>query len=216
MTPSSAILAATGPQGPTGATGPIGPTGPTGPTGATGPTGGVSKIFDYTVTGADKDSIDTFVDGAALPNFATYIELEILALLRSDDVAAATNYSVVCNNDTSALYDLIEMGANNTSAINGASVAQTSWSIVGLHGGGGSADYAASNVMRIPFPNDTTFFKSATLLNGIPDATLGNNWSLAYQLGYRSKPALTRLKFLPLTAGKKFKVGSRVVIYGRI
>jgi hypothetical protein len=177
---------------------------------------GWNPIFDYTVSVADKDSIDTFVDGTPVASFAGYTDLEILALLRSDDVGAASNYAIVCNNDTSALYDIDEVGANNITAQNSAALGQANWSIVGLHGGGGSADFAAVSRIKIPFPNDTNFFKSAIIEAGVNDGTLGNNWSLVYQATYRSKPALTRLKFAPLTAGKKFKVGSRIAIFGRL
>src|SRR5262249_48188123 len=69
----------------------------------TAPGGGLAKLYDFTITGADKASIDTFVDGpgAGLLD-QTHDVLEIWILARTDDAGATAAIDVTVNNDTGA------------------------------------------------------------------------------------------------------------------
>jgi hypothetical protein len=172
----------------------------------------MTKLYDYTVTGADKASIDTLVDGTTVANFAGYDLLEVWIVGRLDDAAAAANFVWTVNNDSSALYDFHIHYAVNATTVGAASLAQTAWAPV-IHGSGGTANYPSVLRASFPAPNDTTFFKVGEVSNGLSDGTAANNWTLRYTLGYRSTAAISRMKIAG-TGAVKFKVGTRLLIYG--
>jgi hypothetical protein len=176
-------------------------------------TGGTVKLYDYTVSGSDKASIDTNVDGTTVADFAGYSILEIFFVVRTDDAAAVAAVDVTVNNDTGANYDRQVFQGSNTTAAAAVSLAQTKWA-VNAHGSGGSASYATAHRMVIPFYADTTFNKTGEIYQATPDATAGNNSLVCLAIGWRSTAAVTRVKIAAQGAAK-LKVGSRLAVYGR-
>lgn len=180
--------------------------------GAGGVNAGMTKLYDYTVSGSDKTSIDTFVDGVTVADFAGYDAIEVHALIRTDDAAATANPILTVNNDTSAIYDRSYDGANDGTQQASSSIAATGWNPT-IHGAGGSASYAGA--MRLLFPNHagTTFWKTGTMTLASPDATAGNTSVGTWGVGWRSTAAITRLKLAGAGAAK-LKVGTRLIVYG--
>lgn len=183
------------------------------PTGASPGSGGSARLYDYEVTGSDKASIDTNVDGSTVANFSGYDVLEIWMILRTDDAAAAVNVDLIFNNDTGANYDNGVLNASNTTVSASTALAQTSLTLT-AHGSGGTSGYAAVNRLSIPGYAGTVFNKTGELTYEVPDGTAGNNRLGARIIGWRSTSAITRLKVAALGAAK-LKVGSRLLVYGK-
>lgn len=204
-----------GPPGSTGATGPSGgPTGATGATGAGGATGatgpaGSVKLFDTTLA-VDTATIDT--DPTSLAGYAT---LEIQIYSRTDEATVSSTFNMTVNNDSSAIYDRAFVNMTNATVTGNNSLTQTSW-IFGTLGASATAGAVGIHVLTMPNYAGTTFWKMMMLLAGRlngTDATTAN--ALFQTYGYRSTSAITRIAITPTTAGKKFKAGTRMVIFGR-
>lgn len=173
-------------------------------------------VYRYTVTGSDKASIDTGVDtaDAGTNDWTNGDVLEILVLVRTDEVAASGLVDIILNNDASAIYDRQNVtGASATASAN-AGNAESAWRL-GVHGSGGSASYPGVARLSIPGFTSTTFWKVAEALTMSPDATAANQTSSARAFGYRSTSAITRVK-LAAESTNKMKVGSQLIIYKRI
>ncbi len=188
----------------------------------TTPSGVTVKLYDYTVAGSDKASIDTQVDdggngAVALPT--GYAVLEIYITGRTDEAAARlSQIALTFNNDTGNNYDrsFVATSQASTTPIGDESVGQANLVIVI------SGSLSAANVgglCRITIPNyaGTTFYKNAESTQGMVDtaAANANRQALVHLFQYRSTAAITRLKITPLTAGKLLKVGTRMLIYAR-
>jgi hypothetical protein len=178
--------------------------------------GGSSLIYRFTVTGADKASIDTGVDTAqAGSNDWTNGDLlEVFMLMRMDDAAATAVYNVTLNNDTGANYDRVSEGVVNATVSGGNSLAQNQWS-QNCHGSGGSASYASAHKIEIPDYAGTTLFKTGTMTGGHPDGTAANNRAFIDGVGYRSTSAITRVKVANSNGAQKLVIGSQLLVYKR-
>jgi hypothetical protein len=186
------------------------------PGGGGGSGGGTSLIFRYTVTGADKASIDTGVDtpDAGSNDWTGGDLLEVWIMARTDDAGATSAISIVFNNDNGANYDREVLNATNATVAGSSSLAQTGLAI-NSHGSGGSASYPSHVAVTIPGYANTTFFKKGEWREGVNDATAANNIVTIRSFGYRSTSAITRLA-LSAAAGQKLKVGSMLLIYKRL
>lgn len=182
--------------------------------GAGGGGGGAStKLYDFTVTGADKASIDTNVDGTTVANFSGFDILEVFIIVRTDDAGASPTVDITLNNDNTAIYDTTRVRNANATVSGGTPLAQTTWQLI-AHGSGGSGGYAAVASLRMPGYAGTTFWKVADMSIGTVDATATNDFVEVRALGYQSTAAITRFKIAAQGAAK-LKVGSRVMVYGR-
>jgi hypothetical protein len=179
--------------------------------------GGSSLIYRYTVAGADKLSIDTGVDtpDAGSNDWTNGDLLEIFMSGRTDEVGIQSNIDVTFNNDTSAVYDRQYQQTNLTTVTAGNAVSGSNWPLV-LRGTTGAANEAASTIIRLPGYAGTTFVKTGDCTTAVTDSTSGNLVLLKYALGYRSTSAITRLKVICDTSGKKLKVGTQLLIYKRL
>jgi hypothetical protein len=177
--------------------------------------GGGAKLYDYTVAGADKASIDTFVDGSTVANFTGYDVLEVFALVRTDDAAAIAGVSVSVNNDSGSNYNWHQWYLTNvTVSADPHAAADTSWSCFNAHGSGGTANYATPIRLVIPGYAGTTFYKAGEASMMMVDATAANKRLLFLSLGWLNTAAITRLK-IAAQGTAKLKIGSRLIVYGR-
>src|SRR5262249_44789247 len=152
----------------------------------TAPGGGLAKLYDFTITGADKASIDTFVDGpgAGLLD-QTHDVLEIWILARTDDAGATAAIDVTVNNDTGANYDLQQVVGVAAAASAGTDLGNVRWQL-NAHGSGGGASYAALNRVTIPGYAVTTFFKTGEVMTERPDSTAANNLAAARSVAWKN------------------------------
>lgn len=175
----------------------------------------IAKLYDYTVAGADKSSIDTNVDdggnGAALLP-TTYAILEIWTYFRTDEAVTLSDIAVIVNNDTGANYDRYDVAGSGTSAAYGKGLGSAQWDFF-PPGASATANYFAAHRLTIPNYGGTVGFKAAELTSF---ASGGGTDRIDFDgLVWKSTSAISRIKFAPATAGKKLKVGSRVLIYAR-
>jgi hypothetical protein len=182
--------------------------------------GGSALVYRFTVTGADKATIDTGVDVAqAGSNDWTACDLlEILFYSRTDEAAAASQIQLSFNNDGGAVYDVqwtrvVGTTASFVSAVAGTAIAvQTA--------GASVANTSIFGVTALQIPNPTGAVANKTAMgtfgfNNPGDST--NQVTAAVSGAYRpaAPAALTRLKWTPNTGGQKFKVGTQLLIFKR-
>ncbi len=183
-----------------------------------GTIGQTKLVYRYTVTGSDKASIDTGVDTPdAGDNVWTGGDLlEVFMYLRTDEAAGQSGFSVVLNNDTSSIYDQARMSVLNVTVSGAPALSQAAW-LLATCGASDTANVFGAATLTIPNYAGTVGFKNAWCVVGAPDhGTAGNAQLNTYGLNYGSTAALTRLKILPTTGGKKFTVGSQLLIYKRL
>lgn len=171
------------------------------------------KLYDYEVSGSDKASIDTNVDGTTVANFTGYDILEIWLIGRTDEAITRSSALITFNNDTGANYDIEQFRGLGTGTAAAGAVAQTSLSIE-LPGASASANYASTGRMSIVGYASTTFYKTMEMLTGYNHATAGSNFASLYIGSWRNTAAITRIK-IAATSTNKLKVGSRLIVYGR-
>jgi hypothetical protein len=193
-------------------------------TGGTSGSGGLGSsvlLYDFTVAGADKASIDTGVDtpdagSAGTSAFAALRMLEIFIIARTDNVASTSAVLTTLNNDSGANYDLVRLTGTTGSAPTAqaaASAAGTSMAFV-AHGSGGGASYAAALAFWIPAYAGTTFFKSVLSFQGVLDTTTTTSQAEERVYSWNNTAAVTRVKIAG-NGADKLKVGSRMMIYAR-
>lgn len=178
-------------------------------------TGASRRLYDYEVTGTDKASIDTAVDGTTVANFAGYTILEMLLYLRTDEAATTSEFYVTVNNDTAGSYDwVVAYSAGSSAAGSEGQAGANGWD---FSTAGASAAAGVCGVHRFSFPNyaGTVLDKAGEMTGGVAAQTSLQGIAATYALHYRSTSAITRLKIIPKTAAKKFKVGSRMSVYAR-
>ncbi len=226
-TGASGTTGATGPTGATGAgtTGATGPTGAAGATGATGPTGAAGGtsignlvlVYRYTVTGSDKASIDTGVDtpDAGSNDWTNGDLLEIYLYARTDEATDGSTLAVILNNDTTAVYDFQFLRGANVTASAGKSSGNTQWSLI-CAAANQAASFFSTNHFVIPNYAGTVGFKTGHSAGNFTNSVSTDLEVDLYAIAYRSTSAITRAKFLPNTAAKKFKVGTQLLIYKRL
>lgn len=208
-TGATGVTGVTGSSGASGATGVSGASGSTGPSGVTGPTGASASrvLYDYTVTGSDKASIDTNVDGALaglIPG--GFGALELWYQVRTDEASGDINLDMVLNNDTGAHYDNQSIGGIDTTAFASKALSASAWQLPGV-GNGATTSYAGMARMSIPNYDGTTFFKQAEAF------TSRDNLAFGTTLQWLQTSAITRIK-VAAQGSAKLKVGSRLLVIG--
>jgi Major tropism determinant N-terminal domain len=178
--------------------------------------GGTELVYRYTVTGADKASIDTGVDtkDAGSGDWTNGDLLEIHLSCRTDDAAAAATVDLTFNNDTGTNYDGNREQVVNTT-VTGATFPANASVPLAVHGSGGGASYASAVGVFVPNFGGSTLYKGGWVTNGIPDATAGNLRTVLNHFGYRSTSPITRAA-VAAAAGQKFKIGTQLSIYKRL
>lgn len=174
-------------------------------------------VYRYTVTGSDKASIDTGVDtpDAGSNDWTNGDLLEVFFYTKTDDaLSGGVNFDCVLNNDASGIYDEEQFFAGNTTLGGATARNRAGWALLSV--GGTTASVFASGQLTIPNYAGTVGYKAGIYSAGIGDAMAANNRADLYGLTYRSTSAVTRLKIAPTTSGKKFKVGSQLLIYKRL
>lgn len=183
------------------------------------PAGLPELVFRYTVTGADKASIDTGVDtpDAGSNDWTNADLIEFFVYARTDEATVNSNVNVTLNNDTGAHYDYLGLRIQSTAAANFQGTAQTSFPL--QVPGTTVADTAVFSISSLQFlnPNGTVGYKPFTGTWSYMDPGDATQPETVAMTGeFRSTSALTRLKIIPNTAGKKLKVGSQLLIYKRL
>lgn len=168
--------------------------------------GGVAILSDTTLA-APAASIDT---GAGAVT-SGYLLARVVAILRTTAVAETSTFTMIVNDDTSALYDLQSTGILNVGGQSGLTLAGTSW-LFGCPGA--SADAGTFGFTQVDFPgyDQSPYFKSGTGILTSPNENAGENYLLTLGLRYRSTSAVTRVK---VAAGSgSFATGSRLAVLG--
>jgi hypothetical protein len=182
--------------------------------GVTGGGGGATKLYDYEVTGSDKASIDTNVDGTTVANFSGYDVLEAYVIARTDDAGANAVGVMTLNNITTASYELVRMTTDGSGTFSGGAAVAASNMAFPIHGSGGGASYPSSVFLNFPDYAGTTFFKTINSIMATMDQTAVNNNADQRCYGFRSTSEITRIKFAA-SGTAKLKVGSRLLVYGK-
>lgn len=175
-------------------------------------------VYRYTVTGSDKANIDTGVDtaDAGSNNWTNGDLLEVFLYGRTDEAVTRSVVNVIVNNDTGSVYDLtfVEVSGTSSAFGNTRTAAQWQWDFPGAN----TATNNFGNIeMRIPNFMSTVGDKQGTYSMGFADATSAVCITDTGNIRYRptTPAALSRLKIVPNTALKKFKVGTQLLIYKR-
>ena len=182
--------------------------------------GSPSLVYRYTVTGADKASIDTGVDtpDAGSNDWTNGDLLEVVIYARSDNTTTVETLNTYFNNDSTAanyiggfmrvIHGTVTGGSNSTSPSG----------VVGQVAGSG----AAANVfgqMNITVANyaNTSGYKTANTQSGNPDQTDVNvPYVFFASYCWKSTAAISRIAISPAAVGKKFKVGTELLVYKRL
>lgn len=174
-------------------------------------------MYRYAVSGSDKASIDTGVD---TPQAGTNVwsngdVLEVWMYLRTDEAIVTSLVDITLNNDTSNVYVRETLNGANASAVAGYVAARANWQL-GALGASGTANYFSGHQLVIPNYNGTVGFKNARATADKAEASGANSEAGVHALQYLSASAITRLKIIPDTAAKNFKVGSELLIFKRL
>lgn len=175
-------------------------------------------VYRYTVAGSDKASIDTGVDTAdAGDNDWTGGDLlECYLYSRTDEAVPVSQLNLTFNNDGGGNYDRRRVQDPGSNAVAGAAAVAQANIFFNTCGASDSANYFGYARFFIPNYAGTTGYKAAMIDAGTPDATGSNIYLQLFAAAYRSTSAITRLKVIPNTAGKKLKVGTQLLIYKRL
>lgn len=177
-----------------------------------------SLVYRYTVTGASKASIDTGVDtpDAGSNDWTNGDLLEVLLYARTDEATVRSSIVFRVNNDSGANYDFQSLYVINTSiASDGPLLAQTSW-LSNVNGASAAANFFSIDNMRFPAYTNTVGYKRGDFQQQIGDSTAANVLTGVFTVGYRSTAAISRFSITPATSGKKFVVGTQLLIYKRL
>jgi hypothetical protein len=178
--------------------------------------GGIGAIlYDYTVSGADKASIDTFVDGTYAGNLSgAYTTLMILLYARTDETLAGNTLStlnIILNNDTAANYDFSLVQQNNGTVSGAASTGNNQFRL-NVAGASTAANIFGLHRFSIHNYAGTVGYKSVESSGGTPSSTGAQAQTITQVGNYRSTSAITRIGISTNTAGKKLKIGSRLTV----
>ncbi len=205
-------------KGATGATGATGSTGATGAAGG-GVPGSLELIYRYTVVGADKLSIDTGVDAPDVGSndWTNGDLLEMYFYGRTDEAVTTSSVQLIFNNDTTAVYDRQRMYSQTSSS--GSSLSQNGNSAAFLICGASNGSVAQYSAVEMRMPNymSSVGDKAFNILDG--SNPTGDSAASQFDLWfgeYRAQVPVTRIKVIPNTSGKKFKIGSQILIYKRV
>lgn len=177
-------------------------------------------LYDYTVAGAAKASIDTGADTpdagiagtSAFPSGFRVLEMWLYG--RTDSATTYDSCILNFNNDSTAIYDRINIRDTNTTLAQDNSLAQTAASF-NLAGNSLAANYFGTYQFTIPNYSGAVGYKAGYFNNGVLDSTAANTRIQTGEIAYRSTSAITRLAVAPFTGGKKFLVGTRLMIFAR-
>ncbi len=181
--------------------------------GTGGSSGLLTKLYDYTVSGSDKASIDTNVDGSSVANFTGHDILTWYVLARTDAAGVSGTLDIILNNDSGAKYTYQEIVSNNTTTTSGGGVAGTSLSYF-IRGSGGTAGYASLLTFVCLGYESTTFFKTFRFDVANNDGSTANQRLEINAFTFLDTAAITRIKVFGHST-EKLKVGSRLVVYGQ-
>lgn len=179
--------------------------------------GGLELVYRYTVTGSDKASIDTGSDtpDAGSNDWTNGDLLEIFLTGRTDEAVVSSVVALTLNNDTGSNYDRESFSFAGTGSLASSNaLAGTSFGL-SLPGTSVAANFQGLCMLRAPNYAGTTFYKVLDGWQAKNDTTAANNTFQNAMFTYRSTSAVTRLKVIPATAAKKFKVGTQLLIYKR-
>jgi len=185
--------------------------------------GEVRLIYDYTITGADKASINTAVDGAYAGSFPTDLNyLEVFLTGRTDHNPGAPfvvpdNVDFQFNGDTGANYNRVFVASSVGGTPNqGQTVSATFFTGV-LAGSPAAANFSGLCRLFIPNYNGSTFYKICEFTAWALDNVSATSH---YQIGleaatWASTSAVQSIQTFPEAVGAKYKVGTRLTIWGR-
>ncbi len=177
-------------------------------------------LYDYTVTGSDKASIDTGVDTpdagiAGTSAFAAGRVLEVYLYARTDEAVAFSTINGLFNNDGSSVYSRqrVRGSATTASASSATNEAVMNFSV---HGASATAGIFSLHTLVMHNYAGTVAAKAFTYEQNLCDKAatmIIDLWGCVYLPA--SPAAVTRYSVTPATAGKKFKVGTRLTILAR-
>lgn len=180
------------------------------PISGSGGAGGLIVLYDSGYLGADTASIDTGAAGIASGHFC----LRVIAYLRSTAAATNDNVNLTLNNDSSALYNLSRIQANNAAIANANAGLATAIAVGIVPGASATAGLFGSLDLTMPAYDATTNFKSGHSIGEDVTSTVTTSLLSIYGFAYQSTAAISRLKLAPSTGGASFKAGSRMIVYG--
>ena len=172
-------------------------------------------LYAYTVSGSDKASIDTAVDGsyATASMSVAFNLMEIMIYARTDEAAVQSSAKLTFNNDTGANYDRQYQTGQNA-AVTAASAVAATGVFMGATGASALAGNFGIDTIWIPNYSGTVGNKTGFVAWADTDSVAANQAVFTAAFGYRSTSAITRVKIVP-GAGTVFKVGSQLLIYAR-
>jgi hypothetical protein len=185
--------------------------------------GEVRLVYDFTVTGAAKATIDTSTDGTLAGAFPTDLNyLEVFLTGRTDKPGIAPfvvpdNVLFTFNGDTGANYNRVFLASSVGGAVaQGQAVSANNIAGV-LASSSAAASFSGLCRLFLPNYNGTTFFKIAEFTAWALDSTAATSH---YQIGLESAEwantaAVSSLQTTPEQAGGKFVIGTRLTIWGR-
>lgn len=161
------------------------------------------KLFDSAVSGADAVSIDTGAGG--IPG--GYTALDIFAFLRCDGAANIRQVFLQFNGDTGTHYDWQDTrGTTNTPAAS--SLANDNGLQMTVIAGSTTSTHFTLYRLLVMLYADTVQHKVVTWTGGYEGLAANGAGS------WKSAAAINQLTFRPQSGLIKFKVGSRVIVYG--
>jgi hypothetical protein len=173
---------------------------------ATVPPQVVAKLFDYTVAGSAKATIDTFSDGGSTNLSGAYSSLLVICFVQSSASGNTDTFRMRVNNNSSTVYDDCVWGPVG---VNFQDASQARWQI-------GNAPAATLNnrwgAYEILIPNYTTTTHVTGMWRGI-DPSTGTGGEPQFG-GGRFSPGgpVTRLSWL--WNNGSFQIGSSIQVYG--
>lgn len=172
---------------------------------------GGSLLVYSNVLGADTATLDT--GAKVIPS--GYNVLEVLAVLRTDEVAAQSTIGLRFNGDTGSNYDFSLLNAVNITASAQNTLGAASLAVFAA-AASDSAGVATPLRVEVPGYALTTFNKSGTSISGVPDQTAANTRTQARAFAWRSTVAINQVSLI-ITSGasQKFKAGSALYVYVR-
>jgi hypothetical protein len=172
-------------------------------------------VYDYTVTGSSKRTIDTAVDGPyAGPLAGDGVVLEIFSYSQTTEAAAISTFNMNFNNDFSASYDKTYIDNANNALTVGGNFAQTSWQIYTTGASAPSTEFGHFSFLFYNYA-DTIGHKVGQVIFGHEYTGFATS-EMAYELLHWTKTAaVSRIAFVPATAGINFQIGTRVSIFTR-
>ena len=175
-----------------------------------------SILYDYTLS-ADAASLDTATDGPMAGTLSpSFRLLELWMVARTDEAVTQSPTRMRVNGDAGANYDRVYVSGDGTSATTVKQIAQTSWTPAAIAGNNSQAGYFSVQRMTFPSYASSAHNKTGECVHAHPGgAGVGDTFVAPQTLGWRSTDAISRFTITPVTAGVKFKAGTRVMIYGR-